>query len=158
MAENKIALREEQVQLLEKFAVMLEKEGLQPAMAKVMALLLVNDEPEMTFDQIQDTLSISKGATSQALNQLLNANKIEYKTKLGERKRFFCSRVMSWQEDVKADLNNIANFNEIFKQILAQRPDTTKEFNKSMEKLIKFMDFLNKEMPLLYQKFEEQER
>jgi DNA-binding transcriptional regulator GbsR (MarR family) len=158
MSQNKITLREEQIQLLEMFAVMLEKKGLQPAMAKVIALLLVNDDPEMTFDQIMETLSLSKGATSQAINHLLSANKIEYRTKLGERKRLFSSRLMSWQEDVKADFNNVKKFNDLLKQILEQRPDSTKTFNDSMERLIKFMDFLNKELPLLYQKFEAQER
>ncbi|MCJ8163452.1 MarR family transcriptional regulator [Pontibacter sp. E15-1] len=156
MSENSIKLRVEQIELLEKLAVLLEKEGFQPAMAKVVALLLVSDQTELTFDQIQDTLSISKGATSQAINQLLSANKIEYKTKLGERKRYFCSRVMSWQEDVKADLNNISNFNNILKQILQQRPDHTKNFNQSMERLVQFMDYLNEELPVLYRKFEEQ--
>jgi DNA-binding transcriptional regulator GbsR (MarR family) len=156
MSDNKIDLRERQIELLEKFAVQLEKKGFQPAMAKVVALLLVNDEPEMTFDQIMETLSISKGAASQAINQLLTANKIEYKTKLGERKRYFSSRMMSWQEDVKADLDSLQHFNDLLKQILSQRPDATKNFNNNMAHLIRFMDFLNEELPELYKKFETQ--
>jgi DNA-binding transcriptional regulator GbsR (MarR family) len=155
MSENKIDLREHQIDLLEKFAVQLERKGFQPAMAKVVALLLVNDEPEMTFDQIMETLGISKGAASQAINQLLTANKIEYKTKLGERKRYFSSRMMSWQEDVKADLDSLQRFNDLLKQILIQRPASTKNFNNNMERLINFMDFLNAELPALYAKFEE---
>ncbi len=52
---NKINLRKEQVQLIEKFAVILEKSGFQPAMGKIVALLMVNDEPELTFDEIWKT-------------------------------------------------------------------------------------------------------
>jgi DNA-binding transcriptional regulator GbsR (MarR family) len=158
MSENKIKLRDNQIDLLEQFAVQLERKGFQPAMAKVVALLLVNDEPEMTFDQIMETLGISKGAASQAINQLLTANKIEYKTKLGERKRYFSSRMMSWQEDVKADLDSLQRFNDLLKQILSQRPVATKSFNNNMAHLIKFMDFLNAELPALYAKFEEKRK
>ena len=96
---NKINLRKEQIQLIEKLAVIIEKNGLQPAMGKIIALLMVSDEPELTFDEIWETLGISKSAASQAINQLIAANKIEYRTKIGDRKRYFCSRVNSWQED-----------------------------------------------------------
>ena len=80
-----IQLKPQQVELLEKLAVVNEKFGLQPAMAKVLALLTVSDEMELTFDQIQDTLSLSKGATSQAINGLLLLKKIDYKTRIGDR-------------------------------------------------------------------------
>ncbi len=152
---DKITLRKEQINLLEKTAVLLEKTGLQPALAKILSLLLVNDDPEMTFDQIRETLSLSKSATSQALNQLLTLEKIEYKTKIGDRKRYFCSRVMSWQDDTKAQMEGLDFFSNLLQQILDQRPSKTKEFNSSLKKLIAFMNFLAKEMPALYQKFEE---
>ncbi|MDQ6844492.1 MAG: MarR family transcriptional regulator, partial [Bacteroidota bacterium] len=126
-----------------------------PALAKILALLLINDEPEMTFDQIRETLSLSKSATSQALNQLLTLEKIEYKTKIGDRKRYFCSRVMRWQEDTKSQMEGLDFFASLLKQILEQRPSKTKEFNASLKKLISFMDYLAKEMPILYKKFED---
>ena len=78
---NKINLRKEQIQLIEKLAVMIEKGGLQPAMAKIIALLMVNDEPELTFDEIWETLGISKSAASQAINQLLKLIKLNTEQK-----------------------------------------------------------------------------
>ncbi len=155
---NKIILRKEQVQLIEKLAVIIEKTGLQPAMGKIIALLMVNDEPEMTFDEIWETLGISKSAASQAINQLLAANKLEYKTKLGDRKRYFCSRINSWQEDTKAQMDSFSGFTAILKQVLAQRPTKTKDFNNSLKTLIGFMEFLTKELPALYKKFEAQQQ
>lgn len=156
MSDNKITLRKEQVQLIEKLAVMIEQKGIQPAMAKILALLTVNDDPEVTFDQIRETLGLSKSATSQALSQLLNANKIEYRTKLGDRKRYFCSRANSWQEDVRGEIEGIGKVSSILKEVLAQSPRKSTEFHQSMKKLIAFMDFLNKELPGVYQKFEDQ--
>lgn len=154
MSTNKIALRKEQVQLLENLAVQIEKSGLQPATAKIMALLLVSDNPELTFDEIRETLGISKSAASTALNHLLTINKIEYKSKIGDRKRYFCSRLTSWQEDVRAQMEGVSSFSSVLKSILAQRPSKTADFNSSLKNLIAFMDFLSDELPALYEKFE----
>lgn len=153
---SKINLRKGQIQLIEKLAVVIEKGGLQPAMAKIIAFLMVSDEPELTFDEIWGTLGISKSAASQAINQLLAINKLEYRTKLGDRKRYFCSRVTSWQEDTKSQIEGLSVFTNVLKQILDQRPAKTKDFNNSLKKLINFMEFLTKEMPALYKKFEAQ--
>lgn len=155
---NKINLKKEQIHLIEKLAVVLEKSGLQPAKGKMIALLMVNDDPELTFDEIWQTSGISKSATSQAVSQLLASGKIEYKTKLGDRKRYFCSRVGSWQEDTKAQIDSISTLTEILKQVLAQRPAKTKDFNSSLKKLVSFMEFLTSEMPALYKRYEIQQR
>lgn len=129
---------------------------MQPAIAKILALLLVSDDPELTFDEIRETLGISKSAASMAINQLLTANKIEYKTRLGDRKRYFRSRIMSWKDDMKEQTEGLRSAIEVFQQIKDQRPAETVEFNENLRKLIAFMDFMVEEMPDLYRKFEKQ--
>ncbi len=62
---------------------------------------------------------------------------------------------MSWQEDTKSQMEGLDFFASLLKQILEQRPSKTKEFNASLKKLISFMDYLAKEMPILYKKFED---
>ena len=156
MTGNKIALKKEQVQLLEKAAVLFEKGSMQPAVAKILALLLVSDNPELSFDEIRETLEISKSAASVAINQLLSSNRIEYKTRLGDRKRYFRSRIMSWQDDMKEQTEGLKLAIEILQQIKDQRPAETVEFNASLEKIIAFMNFMVEEMPDLYKKFEMQ--
>lgn len=142
--------------MLEKAAVLFEKGSMQPAVAKILALLLVSDNPELTFDEIRETLEISKSATSTAINQLLSSNRIEYKTRLGDRKRYFRSRIMSWKDDMKDQTEGLRSAIEILQQIKDQRPAETVEFNANLRKLIAFMDFMVEEMPSLYKKFENQ--
>lgn len=156
MSENKIDLRKEQVQLLEKAAVLFEKGSMQPAVAKILALLLVSDNPELSFDEIRETLEISKSAASVAINQLLNSNRIEYITRLGDRKRYFRSRIKSWQEDMEEQNQGLKIAAEILQQILDQRPAETFEFNENLERIIAFLNFMQAEMPALYRKFEMQ--
>jgi hypothetical protein len=44
---NKISLRKRQVELIEESAILHEKAGMQPAMAKIISLLYVSDETEL---------------------------------------------------------------------------------------------------------------
>jgi DNA-binding transcriptional regulator GbsR (MarR family) len=81
MAEFKIT--QGQKELVEKLGVFYEKSGMQPASCRVMALLLVADQTELTFEEIQQSLSISKSATSGAINLLLTVNRVEYITRPG---------------------------------------------------------------------------
>ena len=80
-----VNLTEKQKELIESFGVIQKRMGLTPAFARVNALLTICDETELTFEQIQDGLNLSKSATSNALQGLLAIDRIGYKTKPGER-------------------------------------------------------------------------
>ena len=82
-------LTREQEELIERFGVIQEQSGFAPASARVNALLTVSDKTSLTFDEIRETLQLSKSATSNAINNLLVLGRIGYKTQLGDRKRYF---------------------------------------------------------------------
>jgi DNA-binding transcriptional regulator GbsR (MarR family) len=154
MSNNKSQLREGQAALVERLAVDQEKAGLTPAAAKVFALLMVTDVAQLTFDEIRETLGISKSAASAAINYLLTIKKIEYVTHLGDRKRYFKPRISNLHEDLPLIVDNIQSAIGIYKDILAQRPNATKEHNEGMAKLIDFLSFITKELPLLIEKYQ----
>lgn len=155
MSEEKIILTDQQVTLLERLAVSYEKTGLQPAMAKILALLLVSDHNELSFEQIQATINLSKGATSQSINHLLLVKKIDYRTKIGDRKRYFFSKIISWRENFLEQINSVTELLNIHREVLASRTKETEEFNKSIQDLIDFLTYLTKEIPEIYRKFSE---
>lgn len=147
-------LTTEQKDLIEKMGVFHEKNGIPPTEARIIALLLVSDEIELTFDQIRETLQISKSATSNALAILLLTNRIEYITKPGDRKRYFRSNLSNWQKSAEMGLYGLLSINEILKEILAIRnPDTTK-FNSDLKEVIGFIDFLQKELNNIFLKWQ----
>ncbi len=74
-----------------------EKDGIQPVAARIMALLMVMDKEEYTFDEIVSEMQISKGCVSIALRNLELQGIVEYVTYPGDRKRYY--RVIS--KDVK---------------------------------------------------------
>ncbi len=93
-----VQLTQEQRELIERMGVFYEQHGIPPMEGRIMSLLIVCDEPELTFDQIRELLGISKSTTSSALNTLLITKRVIYRTKPGDRKRYFASNILQWQE------------------------------------------------------------
>lgn len=151
----KIELTEKQKELVEKAGVNFEKDGLSPAAARTMSLLMVADDPEITFEAIYETLNMSKSAASNAINLLLVAKRIEYITKPGDRKRYFRTRMVfeNIYEEVFKDMDGEV---AVLKEILAQRPESTKAFNKGLHDFIRFMELIKETMPAIFKRWKEE--
>ncbi len=149
-----VELSDSKLKLIEELGVLHEQSGMQPAAARIVSLLLVADKTELTFEEIYETLNLSKSATSNAINFLLSTDRIEYITHPGERRRYFRCKLNSLRDGVQKSIIGIGAFNSALKTVLAQRPAGTKEFNKNLEETTNFLDFIQLELPLLVQKWE----
>jgi DNA-binding transcriptional regulator GbsR (MarR family) len=147
-------LSDKKLKLIEELGVIHERTGMQPAMARVIALLLVSDRTELTFEEIYETLNMSKSAASNALNFLLSTDRIEYITNPGERRRYFRFKAKSIKDAVLRALTEVDAFNSALKKVAEQRPASTREFNTKLEELTGFLDFIKKELPVLIEKWE----
>lgn len=143
----------EQKNLIEKMGVFQERSGMSPAEARIIALLLIADQTEFTFEEIKDHLQLSKTATSNAINMLLNTNRIEYITHPGDRKRYFKSKWESWEETVEKGFQSFAATSAMLKEILDQRTPKTTEFNKKLKESSEFIDYFHKEMVNVFEKW-----
>lgn len=152
---EKIKLSEKQKNLIERLGVYHEKTGMPPAAGRIIALLTVSPKIELSFDQIRETLNLSKSATSNAINLLINLEKLDYITHSGERKRYFSSKIGSWRDSMKQSFKNITNVADTLEEVLEQRPDKTEQFNKNLAEIISFMRYINSEIPTLYKRWEE---
>ena len=142
-----------QKDLIEKMGVFYEKNGMPPTEARIIALLLVSDCIELSFDEIRDYLQISKSAASNALNNLMNSHKIEYITKHGDRKRYFRSNLPNWKTQASESLQKLLSVNAIMKEILNIRTANTPDFNKDLAEVIDFIEFLQLELSGIYQRW-----
>ncbi len=146
-------LREKQKQLVERVGVAHEREGLSPAAARILGMLLVADETEHTFEEIQAELGLSKSAVSNALNFLLSAKSIDYITRPGDRRRYFKSALVHWPDHLSVVLKGKLDIMHVLGEVLRQRTPDTEEFNLHLAELLDFMGFINKEIPLLIEKW-----
>lgn len=148
-------LREIQKEIIEKLGVINEQGGMTPVEARILALLIVSDEVELTFDDIRELLDISKSATSNALNILQKTNKIEYITKSGDRKRYFRCKIYSWQKDTEDKLMGMGYVSQLLKEVMSVRTPKTPKFNNELKEVIDYLDFMQNELSLLFKKWQD---
>ena len=80
----------EKMRLVEKVGVHFENRGnLAPVAARIMAYLILTGKKGATFEEMVTVLCASKSTISTHLNHLQDLNKIEYFTKVGDRKKYF---------------------------------------------------------------------
>lgn len=145
---------EKQKQLIQRIGIANEeKHGMQPAAARIIGLLYVSDKPELTFEEIMEALQISKSATSNALNLLLQTDKLEYTTLPGDRKRYFRLKISNWKETFAKQMEGLTNFRGLLDEVLENRTKETTEYNKSICELKDFLTFISKELPGLLEKW-----
>lgn len=156
--KQKMALTEQQKTLIEKIGITIENEGLQPVAARIIGLLYVSDKPELTFDEITEALRISKSATSNGINLLLQTERLEYITFSGDRRRYFRLKISDWRQDFTRRIEHMTKFNILLRQVLEVRTKETPEYNKNISELIDFLDYVFQNMPVLLQKWEESKK
>ncbi|QCR22718.1 GbsR/MarR family transcriptional regulator [Pontibacter sp. SGAir0037] len=149
-------LTENKKALVEKIGIFYENVGLQPAAARVMGLLWLSDSPELTFDEITSALCISKSATSNAVNLLLQTGQLEYITFTGDRKRYFRLKVSNWRENFADKIQGLTKFKDLLTQVLEVRTKETTAYNQNIKELSSFLEFVQQELPNLLKKWEEQ--
>lgn len=154
---EKLKLTDKQKELVETYGVIQENMGLNPAAARVNALLTVSNKTELSFDEIRETLGLSKSAVSNALNNLLTLEHIGYKTKMGERKRFFFSKLGQWKNKFRKDVAGLVDYNTVLKDILKERSGDDPEFNVQMRELSGFLDYFMEESIKIIDNWEKKE-
>jgi|GEM_PF-188029 len=152
-----LPITEAQLELVEKLGVMFEGPGVQPAAARITALLVISDKTELTFDEIRETLKLSKSATSNAINLLLNVKRIDYITKPGDRKRYFRSDIAHWKDGLAEKFDEMHKLTSIFREVLLQRPASTPEFNQNLSEMISLFEYIFEQIPGLFKRWEETE-
>lgn len=153
-----VQISEKKLSLIEELGIHFEQSGMQPAASRILALLMVSDRYELTFEEIYETLNISKSAASNAINLLLNTFRIEYITRSGERKRYFRCKIKSLKQDIQRAVLSLDVFCSLVKKILAERNIDTKDFNEGLEELVGFLEFMKVELPALFEKWESQKQ
>lgn len=144
--ENREQKRQE---LREQLGVLYESRGLPPVPARIVALLTINEQCQLSFDQIREHLKVSKSATSNGINLLLNLKQIEYFTKPGDRKRYFKLRYEYRKESLSDATNYIKKHIVLLSKALELRENKECSIGEHLRESISLLDYLSQELPLL---------
>lgn len=152
--EHMVPLTESQTHLIGLLGDLGNQQGLPPSCAQMVALLMISDKIELTFDEIRQTLGLSKSATSNAINFLLEKDSIEYTTRLGDRKRYFRSKITSWKSSYLIQFQRLQQLTELLNKIRSVRTSETIAFNNSLDELISFMEYFLNEITKIFDRWE----
>jgi len=141
--------------MVEKLGVQAEKDGYPPAAARILSLLLIADPPYQSFEELQQTLNLSKSAVSNGLALLQVRCLIEYFTLNGNRKRYFRIQKTAWYEFMKTIVRTQRPFTiQVIPEALAFRSDKYPETNTVLREAKEFTDYMFNEMEIALSKWE----
>ncbi|TXF91024.1 MarR family transcriptional regulator [Neolewinella aurantiaca] len=144
-------------QSVEELGIFFEKTNLTPMEARVFALLLVSDPPELDFFAIQRFLGASKSTISNSLKRLLNDGRVDYMTKPGDRRRYFKVSPDKWLRRLKEQAATVSPIATTMNQIIAMREGTgSTEFNQQLCEIQSFFKFLSEEIEGVMQRWNKQ--
>lgn len=149
---------DKQRDLIERIGVLHDRIGFPPATSRVLGLLLVTREPELTFDQIRETLGLSKSSTSSALNLLLQVGSIEYLTRPGDRKRYFRKSYREWEASLLGRLEVLFSLRELLREVLELRDGELGEKDLAIARMVDFLGFLESEIQGAHQRWKAEQK
>ncbi|MGY5353785.1 GbsR/MarR family transcriptional regulator [Wenyingzhuangia sp. IMCC45467] len=146
-----VVLKKQKCQLVEKLGIHFEKkEGLAPVAARVFSYIILNGKGGTTFEELIENLCASKSTISTHLTHLQGLNKIEYYTKIGDRKKYY---IMNYDSMVQGIDKTIDDWNaemkihqEVmdYKQTINLLKETPDEEKFDLEFHVDFIEFIHK--------------
>ena len=115
---------------------------------------MVSLEPELTFDEVRDALGLSKSSTSAAINLLLSLGSIEYRTRPGDRKRYFRKSYKNWEASLLERMDLFFSLREPLGNAL-EMADRTDESRQALSRMIDFLEFLEMEVHEAYDRYKQ---
>ncbi len=143
-------------ELVEKTGVLLEQFGFQRMTGRIMGYLILAEPPYKTFDDIREYLQASKSSVSTSLQLLVMQGLVTYFTLPGDRKRYFKFNAETFLELFKRDMTRMVSARGMIEEFVSLRSNEQPAFNNALLRIAKFYEFMEREMPALIKKWEEE--
>lgn len=148
-------LSERHLDLIERIGVVHEQQGLRPAAGRIIGLLLVAPEGEMTFEEIRSVLGLSKSATSTALTFLQGMGSVEYRTRPGDRKRYFRKSMHEWERQFFERAMRFLEIRTLFEEVADLHREAGSNAHEALDRMTDFLDALAKATEVAYREWVE---
>lgn len=148
-------LTERHLDLIERIGVVHERQGLRPAAGRIVGLLLVTPDGELTFDEIRHTLELSKSATSTSLSFLQGMGSVEYRTRPGDRKRYFRKSVEEWERQFFERAMRFLDIRMLFSEVSDLHRETGTGSDAALDRMTGFLEMLAGAVQVTYEEWVE---
>ncbi len=134
---------------IEDVGLLYEKYGLTKMAGRILGYLMTAKSDNTSFEDLRNALKASKGSISSNVNLLLKQALIEKHMITGDRKSYYKLAFKSLENIMEIKLKSIIEFKAIYQRAMELCINENNSKNKHLLEIIKYYDFLEKEMPLL---------
>lgn len=145
----------DELQFVEEVALGLERQGLFRMAGRVVGWLLICDPPEQTFNQLVEALQASKGSISTAMKVLVPGGLVERVSRPGERRDYYRVRPGVWPALARSRaVEQYGAFKNLTEQGLRMLAHTPPDRRRRLQEIHDFYDWLDREMPAFWARWE----
>lgn len=120
---------------------------------RIIGLLSFLDKEEFTFEEIVDELKISKSSVSTTINHLMEADKIEYVTYPGDRKRYFRIKINTRRQFLQTMRRYMEKLDKITRSALELKQDKNSRTAVNLNAMLEGLTFWKSQMDAYEKEF-----
>jgi predicted transcriptional regulator len=140
---------------IEEMGLLMAGLGLPRMAGRVFGALLLADPPEMTAEELAETLRASRGSISGATRLLERAGIIDRVRKPGERRDRYRNRPDAWNQTLKTRLTVIGTFRAMAEKGLALLDTDDPEVRRGLVEMRDYFAHWERELPALLRRWDE---
>lgn len=148
-------LSQAQLDLVERFGVLYDQKGIRPAAGRIVGLLWVAPDGELTFDEIREALQLSKSATSTSLAFLQGIGSVTYRTRPGDRRRYFRKDLTEWEARFRDEGLRFLEVRHLLAEAVTLRTGENPELDEATTGIVEFLALLAEAVEEAYERWEE---
>jgi len=148
----------EQAHFIEEMGLMFEQVGMPRMAGRIFAWLLIANPPLQSSGELVEVLQASKGSISTITRLLIQIGLIERVSLPGDRRDYFQIKPNAWSQLSQQRLKQIAAFRELAEQGLGLMEGASPAMQQRLREMRDIHAFWERELPLLNQRWEEEQR
>jgi DNA-binding transcriptional regulator GbsR (MarR family) len=153
-----VRLEEARERYVEDLGLLFDQMGGGPMMGRVFGALLLADPPELSAEDLANSLQASRSSISQATRMLVQAGLIERRRRRGERRDYFRVKPGAWDSMVRQRVQALSTLRKVAERGLEIMATGSPESRLDLEEMRDYFDFWEHELlPIFFEKLEQRQ-
>ncbi len=149
---------EKRASYAEDFGLMFEGFGLPRMVGRVLGVLLISEEPELSAEELAEALQASRGSISSATRTLVAMGLVQRRTRRGERRDYFRMKPGAWDELMRRELETLSRFRQMAERGLDLVNSNGAVARQNLEEMREFYAYWQKELPAVLDRWEQDKK
>ena len=145
---------QKELQFVEKVGLSFEQLTLPRMAGRIFGWLLISEQPLVSMGELVETLQASKSSISSMARLLMQIQLIELVSLPGERRDYYRIHPDAWVNSLKDRVHQAQSFRSLAELGLAALASADPERRRRLEEMHSMYAFLERELPLLMQRWE----